>query len=50
MTLLSCLALGAALAIAVGLLTLAGALLGWVLPTWIDRMRARRRGPSGPEG
>ncbi|MGE5277605.1 MAG: hypothetical protein ACM3SU_11470 [Acidobacteriota bacterium] len=48
MTLLSCLALGLALAIAVGLLTLAGVLLGWLVPGWIERIRARRWPPRSP--
>jgi hypothetical protein len=45
MTALSCLALGLAFAIAVGLLVFAGVLLGWVLPGLIERRRARRGGP-----
>ena len=41
MTVLSCLAIGVAFLIALGLLTFAGVLLGWLLPGWLDRMRAR---------
>jgi hypothetical protein len=48
MTLLSCLALGLAFAIAVALLTFAGVLLGWLAPRWIERIRARRPGPRPP--
>ena len=48
MTLLSCLALGLAFAIALGLLTLAGVLLGWLLPGWLERFRARRSRRRGP--
>ncbi len=47
MTFVSCLALGLALAIAVLLLTLAGVLLGWVAPAWIERIRSRRRQRDG---
>jgi hypothetical protein len=46
MTVLSCLAIGLAFGLAVILLTFAGALLGWVAPRWIDRIRGR--GPSAP--
>ena len=42
MTFVSCLALGLAFVIAVGLLTLAGVLLGWMLPAWIERIRRAR--------
>lgn len=45
MTALSCLALGLAFAIAVGLLVFAGVLLGWVLPGLIEGRRAGRGGP-----
>jgi len=48
MTLLSCLALGLAFVIAVGLLTLAGILLGWFAPKWIERLRAGGPRPRGP--
>ncbi|HEU5251661.1 MAG TPA: hypothetical protein VFW15_16875 [Thermoanaerobaculia bacterium] len=43
MTVLSCLALGIAFVIAVGLLVFAGILLGWTLPSLIERARAARR-------
>jgi hypothetical protein len=48
MTLLSCLAIGVAFLIAVGLLTFAGVLLGWLLPGWLERLRRVlfRRGPQ----
>ena len=49
MTLLSCLALGLALAMAVVLLILAGVLLGWLAPRWIDRLRGRRSGSGSPD-
>jgi hypothetical protein len=42
MTALSCLALGIAFLIAVVLLVLAGILLGWVVPSLIERSRAAR--------
>lgn len=45
MTLLSCLAIGLAFVIAVGLLVLAGVLLGWLAPRWIERLRAGSRTP-----
>jgi hypothetical protein len=48
MTFLSCLAIGLAFAIAVGLLTFAGVLLGWLAPRWIERIRAGRSGPRSP--
>jgi hypothetical protein len=48
MTLLSCLALGLALVIAVGLLTLAGVLLGWLLPAWLERIRRSRAARRPP--
>jgi hypothetical protein len=47
MTALSCLGIGIAFAIAVGLLVLAGVLLSWVLPALIDRWRAARNVPPG---
>jgi hypothetical protein len=47
MTYFSCLAIGVAFAIALGLLTLAGVLLGWFLPAWLERMR-RSRGRRPP--
>jgi flagellar biosynthesis protein FliR len=47
-TFLSCLAIGLAFAIAVGLLVLAGILLGWLLPHWIERFRKGRSGPRVP--
>jgi hypothetical protein len=43
-TALSCLAIGIAFLLAVGLLVFAGVMLGWVLPTLIERARERRRG------
>jgi len=51
MTVLSCLAIGLAFGLAVVLLTLAGVLLGWLAPRWIERLRGRGsraagRGPS----
>ena len=42
MTALSCLGLGIAFAIAVGLLVFAGIAIGWILPTLIERSRAAR--------
>jgi hypothetical protein len=45
MTFFSCLAIGLAFVIAVGLLVFAGVLLGWVLPAIIERRRAARGGP-----
>ena len=45
MTVLSCLTIGIAFALAVALLLLAGFLLGWVIPAIIERRRAERRGP-----
>jgi len=47
-TAVSCLAIGLAFAIAVGLLTLAGVLLGWLAPRWIEKIRAWRSGPRAP--
>ena len=47
MTVLSCLAIGLAFGLAIALLTLAGALLGWVAPRWIDRIRGRGSRASG---
>lgn len=44
MTVLSCLTIGVAFALAVALLLLAGVLLGWVIPALIERRRALRRG------
>jgi hypothetical protein len=43
-TALSCLAIGIAFLVAVGLLVFAGVMLGWVLPALIERARERRRG------
>ena len=52
MTALSCIALGLALGLAIVLLTFAGALLGLVVPRWIERIRGRgghgSRAPGGP--
>jgi hypothetical protein len=45
MTLLSCLGIGIAFVIAVALLVLAGVLLGWLVPTIVERWRARRDRP-----
>jgi len=42
MTVFSCLAIGIAFLLAVGLLAGAGVLLGWVLPDVIERARARK--------
>ncbi|MFN2386700.1 MAG: hypothetical protein ABR576_10520 [Thermoanaerobaculia bacterium] len=50
MTFLSCLTIGAAFLIAVGLLVLAGVMLGWVIPALIERRRAERRGPPPSTG
>lgn len=47
MTALSCLALGIAFVIAVGLLVFAGILLGWILPSLIEKARAARGVPPG---
>jgi hypothetical protein len=47
-TVVSCLAIGLAFAIAVGLLTLAGVLLGWLAPRWVEKIRKRRSGPRAP--
>jgi hypothetical protein len=41
MTILSCLAIGTAFAIAVALLVGAGILIGWTLPSWIGRRRGK---------
>ena len=43
--LVSCLAIGVAFVVAVGLLVLAGVLLGWILPELIERARHRRGAP-----
>lgn len=45
MTALSCLAIGVAFLLAVGLLVFAGVLLGWVMPELIERARRRRGAP-----
>jgi hypothetical protein len=47
MTALSCLGIGIAFVVAVGLLVLAGVLLSWVLPALVDRWRAARKVPPG---
>ena len=47
MTALSCVAIGIAFLLAVGLLVLAGVLLGWVIPALIERSR-RRKDASPP--
>jgi len=44
-TALSCLAIGFAFVVAVGLLVFAGVILGWILPALIERAR---RGKSDP--
>jgi len=44
-TALSCLGIGVAFLIAVGLLVLAGVLLSWFLPALVDRWRAARNAP-----
>ena len=41
MTALSCVAIGVAFLVAVGLLVFAGVLLGWVIPALIERARER---------
>lgn len=45
MTALSCLAIGLAFLAAVGLLVFAGFLLGWVMPTLIERAKERKSAP-----
>jgi hypothetical protein len=50
MTALSCLAIGIAFLLAVGLLVFAGVLLGWVIPTVIERARARKDAPPPNTG
>lgn len=45
LTALSCLAVGVAFLVAVGLLVFAGVLLGWVVPELIERARRRRGAP-----
>lgn len=45
MTALSCVAIGIAFLLAVGLLVLAGVLLGWVIPALIERSRGRKDAP-----
>ena len=45
MTALSCLGIGIAFVAAVGLLVLAGILIGWVIPAIIERSRERRGAP-----
>jgi len=45
MTFVSCLAIGIAFVIAVGLLTTAGVVLGWLLPVWIERIKRGRGSP-----
>jgi hypothetical protein len=45
MTALSCLAIGAAFLAAVGLLLLAGFLLGWVIPAILERSKSPKNGP-----
>ena len=50
MTALSCLAIGLAFLVAVGLLIFAGVLLGWVIPGLIERARARKGAPPPNTG
>ena len=45
MTVVSCLVIGLAFLIAVGLLIFAGIVLGWILPALIERRRAARGDP-----
>ncbi len=45
MTALSCVAIGIAFLLAVGLLVLAGVLLGWVIPSLIERSRRQKDAP-----
>ena len=45
MTALSCVAIGIAFLLAVGLLVFAGVLPGWVIPALIERARARKGAP-----
>ena len=45
MTAISCVALGVAFLVAVGLLVFAGVLLGWVIPSIIERAREERGAP-----
>lgn len=45
MTVLSCLGIGIAFAVAVGLLVLAGVLIGWVIPAILERSREGRGAP-----
>ena len=45
MTAVSCLAIGLAFLVAVGLLVFAGFLLGWVMPAIIERARDRKVAP-----
>ncbi len=47
MTALSCVAIGVAFLVAVGLLVFAGVLAGWVIPALIERARARKGDPPG---
>jgi len=48
-TVVSCLVIGLAFMIAVGLLVLAGVLIGWCLPRFFERARPRRPGrPPNP--
>ena len=44
MTVLSCLAIGLAFLIAVGLLIFAGVVIGWFIPRMLERSRRRPRG------
>jgi hypothetical protein len=49
MTFLSCVAVGVAFLLAVGLLVFAGVLLGWYIPALIEQAR-RQRGDSSRGG
>jgi len=47
MTFLSCVAIGVAFVLAVGLLVFAAVVLGWYVPALIERVRRRRGSPPG---
>jgi hypothetical protein len=50
MTALSCLGIGIAFLLAVGLLVFAGVMLGWVIPVLIERARERKDDPPPNTG
>jgi hypothetical protein len=50
MTALSCLGIGIAFLLAVGLLVFAGVMLGWVIPVLIERARERKGAPPPNTG